>query len=81
MAARLIRRHPLAAFFLLAFATSWGACIPFLIAGPVAYPILFIVGASGPTVAALIVTSITMGKPGIRDLLSGILRWRIPLCW
>lgn len=81
MPTSLIRRFPLAAFFFLAFSISWGSCIPFLLAGPVTLPILFIVGASGPTVAALIVVGVTGGKPGILDLLSGLLLWRVPFRW
>ncbi len=67
--AALIRRHPLAAFFVIAFALTW-ATVPF-----------GVFMAAGPFVAALIVTGMVDGRAGLRELRSRMLRWRVGLRW
>lgn len=87
----IISRHPLTAFFLLAFGLTW----PFLIAdalgsrglipfrlsleGP-GIAVVILMGY-GPTFAALIASGVTGGKPGIRSLLRPLLRWRVGIQW
>ena len=75
----------LAGFFALAYALSWSWAIPLAAAHlvvrrgagwPTHYPLLF-----GPAIAAVVVTAWTMGRPGVRDLLSRMARWRVPLRW
>lgn len=86
-----IQRYPLAAFILLAFLLTW----PFLIADalgswgiipfrlPLSGPgiILTILMGYCPTIAAVIVTGFTSGRPGIRKLFGRILRWRAGVSW
>ncbi len=67
--AALIRRHPLPAFFVIAFALTW-ATVPF-----------GVFMAAGPLVAALIVTGVVDGRVGLRELWSRMLRWRVGLRW
>jgi len=64
-----IRRHPLLAFFLLAFAITW-APIP-----------LGVFMAAGPLVAALLVTAVVDGRRGLRELWSRMIRWRVGWQW
>jgi membrane protease YdiL (CAAX protease family) len=73
-----VRRHPLAAYFALAFACSWGYWIPVAAAGgrPSHFP-----GLLGPMLAAVLVTGVSQGRPGLRDLGSRMVRWRVPLRW
>ena len=75
----------LVVFFALAYALSWSWAIPLAAAHlivlrgegwPTHYPALF-----GPAIAAVVVTAWTMGRPGIRDLLARVARWRVPLRW
>lgn len=75
----------LVAFFALAYALSWSWAIPLAVAHlivrrgegwPTHYPLLL-----GPAIAALVVTAWTMGRPGVRDLLARVARWRVPLRW
>jgi uncharacterized protein len=84
----LIQCHPLAAFFVLAFLITWTFyLIPNALSsrGLLSFqlPFLFttVVGSYGPTYAALIVTWVLSGMPGIRRLLSGLLIWRVGLRW
>jgi len=73
-----VRRHPLAAYFLLAYAFSWGYWLPLALTGGHSshFP-----GLLGPMLAALVVTPIVQGRAGLRDLLSRMGRWRVPLRW
>ena len=75
----------LVAFFALAYALSWSWAIPLAVAHlvvrrgeawPTHYPLLL-----GPAIAAVVVTAWTMGRPGVRDLLARVARWRVPLRW
>jgi membrane protease YdiL (CAAX protease family) len=75
----------LAVFFALAYALSWAWAIPLAAAHlvvrqgqgwPTHYPALF-----GPAIAAVVVTACTMGRPGVRDLLARMARWRVPGRW
>ena len=75
----------LAVYFVLAYALSWAWVFPLAAAHltvvrgagwPTHYPALF-----GPAVAAVLVTAWSMRRPGIRDLLARVVRWRVPLRW
>jgi uncharacterized protein len=75
----------LAAFFALAYALSCSWAIPLVAAHqvvlrgegwPTHYPALL-----GPAIAAVVVTAWTMGRPGVRDLLARMARWRVPIRW
>jgi membrane protease YdiL (CAAX protease family) len=76
--AAAVRRQPLGAYFLLTFTCSWGYWIPVAAAGgrPSHFP-----GLLGPMLAAIVVTAIVRGRPGLRDLGSRMARWRVPLRW
>ena len=94
---RLIIRHPLIAFFVIAFAGSWVATLPLVLAqnglGLLPYTIpeiglvplaeWFAIPASilGPTLAAFTVTAITTGKAGVRQLLRRYVLWRVGVRW
>src|SRR5918992_296360 len=72
----LIRRHPLVAFFVLAYALSWWPSILYafdLLPQP-------IVGF-GPFLAAMVVLAITSGKTSIVGLLRRMVRWRVAPVW
>lgn len=75
----------LVAFFALAYALSWSwalslAAVNLVVrrgAGwPTHYPSLL-----GPAIAAVAVTAWTMGRPGLRDLLERVVRWRVAPRW
>ncbi len=72
----VVKRHPIIAFFVLAYAISWVGW-PLYVAG--VWPIPFL--ATGPLIAALIVIPITQGRAGLRELGSRMIRWRVGLKW
>jgi hypothetical protein len=85
-----VKRHPLAAFFILTFgysgllmfpvlASSLGL-LPFHIVG---FPALLLqlLAVWGPTLSALLLTGLINGKAGLRDLLSRFIRWRVGVQW
>jgi uncharacterized protein len=83
-----IRRHPLAAYFLMAFAFTWIVAAPFvlsrsgIIAVTIPVTLVQIFGAlAGPTLAALIVTAAIDGRTGIRQLLRRCVQWRAGIVW
>ena len=88
--ADLIDRHPLAAYFALAFAGAWLAVLPLVLARtglvplPLTLPALpfMILGAlAGPGLAALLVTAATGGRAGVAALLRRCVQWRVGLRW
>ena len=72
----LIKRHPLFAFFALAYALTWWASILYAV-----YPNPFPVFPYGPFLAALIVTGLAVGKDGVKELLSRLVKWRVGFRW
>jgi hypothetical protein len=77
MVTDLIRRNPVASFFVLALAITWIAFIYFYLAdGETAALFTF-----GPFVAAVIVGAIVGGWPRVRALLRSIVDWRVAPIW
>jgi len=85
---RLLDRHPVLVFTALAYLISWAIWIPTVrafLAPPtpiITVPLLLgaLLGTYGPTAAALIVTAMTQGRPGVIGLLRRFLLWR-PIVW
>ena len=71
-----IRRHPLLAFFAFAYALSWWPSVLYLLTGW-GSPIL----GCGPFLAAIVVLSLTSGKPGLKQLFHSMLKWRVAPRW
>ncbi len=83
-----IKRHPLAWFYVLAFALSWAGWAP-QVAGswgwalfqrPAFMPLLLL-PAVGPMVAALLVARATDGPGAARKLLASLVHWRVGAAW
>jgi membrane protease YdiL (CAAX protease family) len=85
------KRHPLTAYFTLAFALMWVFVIPIMLSqrglGIISLPdplidIFFLVATfSGPLPAALIVTTLIDGREGRRQLVQRMFQWRVGLGW
>src|SRR5215470_353734 len=94
---RLIRRHPLIAFFVIVFAGEWIVTLPLVLARngldllpytipdvgpyPVSYYFATLGAIAGPTLAAFTVTAITTGKAGVWQLLRRYVLWRVGIQW
>ena len=81
----LIRKSPLIAFFVIAFAISWLLWLPRVAAqygwiGPVS-PYWHFIGSLGPMLSALIVAGIVYGRKGLARLWQGMIKWRVRLGW
>ena len=72
----LIRRHPLATYFVLAFALAWWTW-PFVLLNPASAPML----PWSPIIAAVIVLAMTAGRDGVMALLRSTFRWRVDPIW
>src|ERR687894_3190762 len=71
-----VKRHPLIAFFVLAYALTW-PLIPLVSVSPLwGFPALF-----GPALAAMVVAAVADGRAGLRDLLGRVARWRVGARW
>ncbi len=90
---QVIARHPLVAYFVLAFAGFWGVQLPMLLSrdgfGLLPYTVpmlpamlLFLLSTyAGPLLAVFVVTATESGHVGVRDFLRRFVRWRVGLRW
>jgi membrane protease YdiL (CAAX protease family) len=74
-----IKRHPLVAFFVLAYALSWCGWILNAIYPSDIWPTPIF--PFGPALAAVIITAVIGGKTDVRRLLSRLVRWRVQPVW
>jgi membrane protease YdiL (CAAX protease family) len=86
---QVMRQRPLFSFFFMAYAFSWLISIPYVLSSwgimPAGYNLAFLLFAlkayAGPTLAALIMTSLTEGRVGVRRLRHRITQWRAGWRW
>jgi membrane protease YdiL (CAAX protease family) len=80
-----LRRHPLAAFLVVAYSASWAWWMPSVLRGDTVRPgdpwPTHMIGLLGPALAAVIVTGGVDGPDGLRALLHRMAKWRVPLAW
>jgi len=72
-----VKRHPLVTFFILAYALAW-ILIPLVVSVSLFFGLLALFV---PTFAALVVTAITDGKAGVKNLLRRVVLWRVGFKW
>ena len=88
---RLVSRHPMAAYLVMAFAISWTAILPVLLSESGPFGILPIelpaetfntlASILGLALPVFLVTAAKDGEEGVRDLLRRIFRWRVGVRW
>jgi uncharacterized protein len=81
----LVRRYPLIAFFVLAYALAW------IIESPLVFlrdtitdaqgQVLYILSANVVSVVAIVLTAIVLGRGTLRKLLARLLIWRVNPLW
>jgi membrane protease YdiL (CAAX protease family) len=78
-----VRRNSLIAFFVISFLLMWSlaSLAVFRILNVSDLPILYILAAWTPTIAAVVVTGLLYGLSGIKTLLGGWLKYKIGLWW
>ena len=90
MIATATRRHAVLIYFALVFLISFGGIL--LIAGPSGFPLdaeqfasfgplMYVAILAGPCVSGIVMTSIVDKRPGLRDLLVRLRRWRVGWTW
>ena len=82
---RMVRRHPVILFYLLAFLFSWLGWGPQALYErgllPFSPPLLGLLGGVGPTLAAVVVILLLREKDGIRKLFAPLFRLSASLWW
>lgn len=80
------KKHHLLTFFVLAYALSWVVEIPLALEAQgitrtkIPYPVHYL-AAYGPMLSALIVTTLTGGSRGLRELLGRMTKWKLSPVW
>ena len=81
----LIQQHPLASFFVLAYAISWLLWMPLVASGggtPTGLGlVLALLGSLVPSAVAILLVAVLHGKAGVRKLLRRLLMWRVGVGW
>jgi len=86
----LIRRHPTASYFALAFALSWGGVLAVVAPGPIPAPpqesqrlftFVYLAMLIGPPVAGIVLTAVVAGRRGLRDFRGRLVKWRVTVGW
>jgi membrane protease YdiL (CAAX protease family) len=84
-----IRRHPLRAYFVLAYGITWGAILAFLASigfdlarvGMTEALVIFGFMAAGPSAAGVLLTALLDGRHGLRELGGRYVHLRVPVRW
>lgn len=86
-----LARQPVAAYFVLTFAVSWGGVL-LAIGGPAGmtgvkaqdnprFPLALLAMVAGPSVTGLVLTGLIDGRAGLREVRSRLLKWRVSARW
>lgn len=85
-----IKNRPVPAYFVLTFAISWGGFL--LVVGPdgfgstswqtdARFPFAVLAMLAGPSIAGILLTGLTAGKSGVREVFRHLLNWRVGAGW
>ena len=81
----VVSRRPVASFFVLAYLLAWSCWLPLILTGStvrdgVGWP-THAPGLLAPLVAAVVVTALGDGRPGVVALARRATRWQVPARW
>ena len=81
----LVRRHPLITFFVLTYALAWILWLPLVVLQDTipAAPglVLVLLGSNVPSLLAIVLTALLLGRGALRKLLGRLLIWRVNPLW
>ena len=81
----LVRRHPLMTFFILTYALAWILWLPLVVLQDTipAAPglVLVLLGSNVPSLLAIVLTALVLGRGALRKLLGRLLIWRVDPRW
>ena len=81
----LVKRHPLITFFVLTYAISWIIESPLVFLGDTVTGtqslVLKILASNVPSLLAIVLTAIVLGREFLRKLLGRLLIWRVDPRW
>src|SRR5215216_3441162 len=81
----LMRRHPLITFFVLTYALAWILWLPLVVLQDTipAAPglVLVLLGSNVPSLLAILLTALVLGRGSLRKLLGRLLIWRVDPRW
>src|SRR5215210_7083057 len=80
-----IRRHPLITFFVLTYTFSWILWLPLVVLRDTIPAtqglVLVLLGSAVPSLLAIVLTALVLGRGALRKLLSRLLIWRVDPRW
>jgi membrane protease YdiL (CAAX protease family) len=81
----LVRRHPLITFFVLTYALAWFLWLPLVVLQDTipaaAGLVLVLLGSNVPSLLAIVLTALLLGRGALRKLLGRLLIWRVNPLW
>jgi hypothetical protein len=81
----LVRRHPLITYFVLTYALAWILWLPLVVLQDTipAAPglVLVLLGSNLPSLLAIVLTALVLGRGALRKLLGRLLIWRVDPRW
>ena len=83
----LVKRHPIITFFVLAYALAWIIESPLVLlrdsvtAGDPPGLFLVILASNVPSLLAIVLTAVVLGRGALRKLLGRLLIWRVNPLW
>ncbi len=81
----VVKRHPIITFFVLTYALAWILWLPLVVLRD-AIPatqglVLVLLGSSVPSLLAIVLTTIILGRGALRKMLGRLLIWRVDPRW
>src|SRR5215204_5421050 len=81
----VVKGHPLITFFVLAYALTWSLESPLVLLGDSVTAtqslVLVILASNVPSVVAIVLTALVLGRGALRKLLGRLLPWRVNPLW
>src|SRR5215210_4284034 len=81
----IVKRHPIITFFVLAYAITWIIESPLVLLRDTVTAtqglVLVILASNVPSVMAIVLTAMVLGKGSLRKLLGRLLIWRVNPLW